>query len=118
MSMLVVAIVIITIMAMSMISFMIVVTVMRAPVFVLGPVRYVAWLIFRRSNEIHRPVASIVLMAILVPILCVPRRHVQVDGRRRCGLRFDHHRLRIDDRGRRCIAKLNLPVDPRRDLAR
>jgi hypothetical protein len=70
--MLVVAVMIVMIVAMS----MIVVSVMRSPVLVLGLARYVSRLIFPRANEIHRPVASVVLVTKLPPILRVPWRNV------------------------------------------
>ena len=50
----------------------------------------VARLIFGGLDEIHRALAGVVLMAVLVPVLGVPRGHVQVD--RLDGHCADHHR--------------------------
>jgi hypothetical protein len=36
----------------------------------------IAWFVFRRPNEVHGPIASIVFPAMLAPILGVSRRHV------------------------------------------
>jgi len=75
-------------------------------------------LVFCGSYEVHRPIAGVVLSAMLAPILCMARRHVQVDGRRRGCLRLDQHRLRIDHGRRRGVADLNLTIHTWRHLPR
>jgi len=75
-------------------------------------------LVFCGSYEVHRPIAGVVLSAMLAPILRMARRHVQVDGRRRGGLRLDQHRLRIDHGRRRGVADLNLTIHTGRHLPR
>ena len=102
--------------AMSMIA--IVISVPRAVMLVVIIAADVSRFIFFRSNEIHRPIAGIVFPAVLAPIFCVARRHVQVNGRRRRCLRLDQHRLCIDERRGTFIADLNLTVDTRRDFTR
>jgi hypothetical protein len=74
--------------------------------------------VFRRSNEVHGPIAGVVFTAVLAPVPRVTRGHVQVDGRRRLRLRYDQHRLRIHEGRRPVIAKLNLPVYAGRHLTR
>jgi hypothetical protein len=73
--------------------------------------------VFRRSHEVHRPIAGVVFAAVLAPISRVIRRNVQVHGRRRSRLRFDQHRLGIDHRRRTIVADLHLAVHARHDLA-
>jgi hypothetical protein len=72
--------------------------------------------VFGRSNEIYGSIAGVVFAAVFAPIFRVPRRHVQVDGRRRSELRLDQHRLRIHERRGTVIANLNLTVDTGRHL--
>src|SRR5271165_7177914 len=103
---------------MSMSMSMIFVPVTRMLVFVVGMPGYVPGFVFLRSNEIHGPIAGVVLVAVFAPIFCMPWRHVQIDGRRWRCLRLDQHRLRIYERRRRCITNLNLPVYARRDVTR
>jgi hypothetical protein len=74
--------------------------------------------IFRRSYEVHGPIAGVVFMTVLAPISRVIRRNVQVHWRRGSCLRLDQHRLRIDDRRRTIVADLHLAVHARHDLAR
>ena len=78
MSILVVTVTIIMSMIMFMSMSMIVVPVMRMLVLVVvvGMAGYVSRFVFLRSNEIHGPIASVVLVAVLAPIFCMPRRHV------------------------------------------
>src|SRR5690606_29390597 len=56
-------------------------------------------------HEVHRLAASLVAMAVLAPVLLVPRRHVEIDRApdRRIARRRDDDRLRVDH-GRPCIA--------------
>jgi hypothetical protein len=75
-------------------------------------------LVFRRSNEVHGPIAGVVFTAVLAPVPRVTRGHVQVDGRRRLRLRFDQHWPRIHEGRRPVIAKLNLAVYTGRHLTR
>jgi hypothetical protein len=86
--------------------------------FVIGIVALVFRCVFRRSHEVHGPIAGIVFMAVLAPISRVTRRNVQIYGRRRSCQRFDQHRLGIDDGRRTIVADLHLAVHARRDLAR
>jgi hypothetical protein len=84
--------------------------------FMLAMAAFIRWLVFRGSNEIYGSIAGVVFAAVFAPIFCVPRRHVQVDGRRRSELRLDQHRLRIHERWGTFIANLNLTVDAGRHL--
>jgi len=84
--------------------------------FVLAMAAFIRWFVFRGSNEIYGSIAGIVFAAVLAPIFCVSRRHMQVEGRRRSELRLDQHRLRIHERRGTFIAKLNLTVDTGRHL--
>src|SRR6266545_2956425 len=79
---------------------------------------FVAGLVFGGLHEVHRPRASVVLVAVLRPVLGMPWGHVHVDRRHghRLGLFDDHHRLRIQD-GRRPVADVDAPVYPWLDLA-
>src|SRR6516162_789139 len=97
------------------------VTVIVAVIVVMA-VLVVARLIFGGLDEIHRALAGVVLMAVLVPVLGVPRGHVQVD--RLDGHCADHYRgglrdhwLRIHHRRRRCVTELHLTVHARYYLA-
>src|SRR5205807_8712286 len=67
--------------------------VMTVPVLVLltPAVHAEARLILGGPHEIHRPVAGVVLVTVLAPVLGVTGRHVQVD-------RLHQHRLGHDDR--------------------
>jgi hypothetical protein len=110
----VVVIVVMTVtMAMIVVSIVLVI-VSIMPVIAASVVR----LVFCRSYEVHRPIAGVVLSAMLAPILCMARRHVQVDGRWRGCLRLDQHRLRIDHGRRRGVADLNLTIHTGRHLPR
>jgi hypothetical protein len=95
---------------------MVMIIVSPAPIVVViaGPV---PWVVFFRANEINRPITRIVLSAMLAPISGMPRRHVQVDRRRRRWLRLDQHRLRIDERRGPFISNLHLPVHSRGHFA-
>ena len=101
--------------AMVVIAVMVMVMVM---VVIVAMVGYIAWFVFLRSHEVHRPVAGVVFVAMLAPIFGVSWRHVQVHRRRWISLRHNQHRLRIDERRRPFAANLNLAVYARRDLAR
>jgi hypothetical protein len=99
---------------------MTVATIVVVPVIVsiMPVIASVVRLVFCRSYEVHRPIAGVILAAVLAPILRMTRRHVQVDGRRRGRLRLDQHRLCIDDGRRRGVADLNLAIDTGRHLSR
>jgi hypothetical protein len=86
--------------------------------FVIRIVALVFRFVFLRAHEVHRPIAGVVLTAVLTPISRVTRRHMQVQGRRRSCHRFDQHRLGIDDGRRTIVAELHLAVHAWRDLAR
>src|SRR5262249_6185480 len=62
-----------------------------------------AGVVFRRSYEVHRSIAGVILVTVLAPVLRMARRNVQIDRLRlryahhhRCGL--DHHRPSVDHR--------------------
>ena len=68
--------------------------------------------VFPRSDEIHRPITRMIMMAMRAPFFCMPWRYVHVH-------RFDynrarptcyHHRLRIHD-GRRCVTDIDPSID-------
>jgi hypothetical protein len=69
-------VVVAVIVSVTVITLVIVVPVIRMIVLMVGMARYVTRFVFCRSNEIHRPIACVVLMAVLAPILRVPRGHV------------------------------------------
>ena len=71
-----------------------------------------------RSNEIHRPIAGVVFMAVDAPIFCVPRRYVQINGWRSHGLRLDQHGLCVDHLRRRCAPNVYLTVQAGRHFTR
>src|SRR6266581_4334383 len=79
----------------------------------------VTGLVFGGLHEVHRPLAGVVLVAVLRPVPGMPRGHMHVDRRHdhRPGLLDDHHRLRIQDGRRRPVADVDAPVYPRLDLA-
>src|SRR5215472_15855469 len=52
---------------------------MLVPVLALPAIAIEARLVFLRSHEIHRPVAGVVLVAVLAPVLGMSRGYVQVD---------------------------------------
>src|SRR6266550_6061038 len=56
----------------------------------------IAGLVLRGSHEIHRPVAGVVLVAVLTPVLGMARRHVQIERLQRH--RLGHHHRHRDDR--------------------
>src|SRR5256885_9262489 len=62
----------------------------------------IAGLVLRGAHEIHRPVAGVVLVAVLAPVLGMARRHVQIDRLHRHRLSHHHRhgedRLRVDER--------------------
>jgi hypothetical protein len=93
-------------------------TLLDALAFMFCIVALVFRCVFRRSHEVHGPIAGVVFMAVLAPISRVARRNVQIHWRRGSRLRLDQHRLRIDDRRRTIVADLYLAVHARRDLAR
>src|SRR5260370_34237662 len=51
--------------------------------FVIRIVALIFRIVFLRSHEVHGPIAGVVFTAVLAPISCMPRRHVEIDGRRR-----------------------------------
>src|SRR5215469_9022700 len=88
-------------------------------VIVIGPV---PGLIFGGPHEIHRPVAGVVLVTVLAPVLRMSRRHVQVDRLNRRSTvdhwcRLNHDRLCVHDWRWRLIAEHHLAIHSRHDLA-
>ncbi|MEO7208031.1 MAG: hypothetical protein ABI145_14905 [Steroidobacteraceae bacterium] len=81
-------------------------------------VTLVLWIVFLRSHEVHRPIAGIVFMTVLAPILCVPWRNVQIDRRWRSVLRLDYYGLSVYDWWRSVIPDINLTIDSRDYLPR
>jgi hypothetical protein len=71
----------------------------------------VAWGIFLRPDEIDRPIARMIFMTVLAPVLRVSGWYVQINRRRRRWLRLDQHGLWIDDGRRRVAPKTHLPID-------
>jgi len=74
----------------------VVIAVVVMAVIAVSIARYIAWFVFLRSHKVHRPIAGVVFLAMLAPIFGVPRRHMQVNGRRCNPLRHNQHRLRIN----------------------
>jgi hypothetical protein len=37
---------------------------------------YIAWFVFLRSHKVHRPIAGVVILAMLAPIFGMARRHM------------------------------------------
>jgi hypothetical protein len=72
----VVAVAIIVVVTIIVSTSMVVVPVTKISMLVVGMAGYVPGFVFLRSNEIHRPIAGVVLVAVPAPILCVPRRDV------------------------------------------
>src|SRR5205085_11407701 len=74
-----------------------------------------ARLILGGPHEIHRPVAGVVLVTVLAPVLGVTGRHVQVDRLHQHRLGHDdrrgEHWLGVDDRWRRAVTEHHLAVD-------
>jgi Na+/H+ antiporter NhaA len=120
MSMIVAAVraIVVMVVTAAMVVIAVMVMVMVMAMVVIAVVGYIAWIVFPRSHEVHGPIAGVVFLAMLAPILGVSRRHVQVHGRRRISLRHYQHRLCIDERRGPFTADLNLAVDARCDLTR
>src|SRR4029077_1265119 len=85
-------------------------------------VAMVARLGLGRLHEVHRPVAGMVLVTVLAPMLLVSRRYMQINRLRRW--RTDHHRYRlhhhwlgVHHRWRRSVADHDLTIHARHDLA-
>jgi hypothetical protein len=74
--------------------------------------------VFCGSYEVHGPITGIIFSAMLAPIPRMVGRHMQIDRRWRGRLRFDQHRLRVDQRRPSGVAELNLPIDARCHLSR
>jgi hypothetical protein len=66
--------------------------------------------VFPRFHEVHRPIASVVFLAVLAPIFCMTRRDVQIDGRRRYELRLDQHGLCVDESRWTLVADTDLTI--------
>src|SRR5437879_11173298 len=81
----------------------------------------IARLVLRGAHEIHRPVAGVVLVAVLAPVLGMARRHVQIDRLHRHRLSHHHRhrdeRLRVDERRWRPVTQYHPPVHARSDFA-
>ena len=76
-------------------------------------VMFVMRVVFRRANKVHRPIAGIVFVTVLAPVLGVPGRYVQVNRCQPHRLRLDQHGLCVHHRRPGLIAKLNLTIHPR-----
>jgi len=83
------------------------------------PVIAVIRLIPAGLYEIYGAITGVVLAAMLGPVPRVTRRNMQVHrfDHNVMGLTDNHHRLGIENLGRRRIAELYLSVDTRADLA-
>src|SRR5882762_2943035 len=81
----------------------------------------IARLVLRGAHEIHRPVAGVVLVAVLAPVLRMTRRHVQIDRLHRYRLSHHHrhgdYRLRVDDPRWRPVSQHHPAIHPRNDFA-
>src|SRR6202140_5875182 len=81
----------------------------------------IAGFILGRSHEIHRPVAGVVLLAMLAPGLGMTRWHVQIDRLHRH--RLSHHprhgdyRLRVHERRRRPVTQHHVAIHAGNDFA-
>src|SRR5256714_8923280 len=82
----------------------------------------IAGLVLRGAHEIHWPVAGVVLVAVLAPVLGMARRHVQIDRLHRHRLSHHHRhgedRLRVDERRWRPGTPYHPPGHPPGDLTR
>ena len=78
----------------------------------------VAGLVAALFHEVNGTIAGVVAMAILRPVLCVTRRHMQIHRLRHLVARSggDYHRPGIDDCWRGGIAELYLAIDTRADF--
>jgi hypothetical protein len=117
---LVVMVVIVPVLIMAVIAAVVIVLMMPAVVIMLMVViaPYVARLVFLRSDEIHRPVAGIIFTAVLAPVSCMLRRHVQIHRRWRGFPSLDDCRLRVHQRRRTLISNMHLSVNARSDFPR
>ena len=76
-------------------------------------------LVLTRPDEIHGPIAGVILVTVVPPVARVSRRNMQIN---RLG---DHtwrptlydQRLRVDDRRRSTIAEVDMSVNSRDDFA-
>jgi hypothetical protein len=79
---------------------------------------FVAWFVFLRADEIHRPIAGMVFMAVLAPVFGMPRWHMQINGRWRGRLSLNDHRLRVHEGRRTRISNSHLAVNARGNFPR
>ena len=77
----------------------------------------VVGIVLPRLHEVHRPIARVVLVAMLVPLFRMPGRHMEIDRLKRARLAYDHHGLRINEYRRRRIADLDAPINAGLDFA-
>src|ERR1700694_4261054 len=81
----------------------------------------IAGFILGGSHEIHGPVAGVVLVAMLAPVLGMTRRHMQIDRLHRHRLSYHHRngdqRLRVDDLRRRAVTPHHLAINAGHDFA-
>jgi hypothetical protein len=77
---------------------------------------YVTRFVFLRPDEVHRPIAGVIFMAVLPPVLCMLRWHMQIDRRWRGFPSLDDHRLRVHERRRTLISDSHLTVNARGDF--
>src|SRR6266853_2733997 len=98
-----------------------VLAMMTMLVLFVAALRTIAGLVLRGAHEIHRPVAGVVLVAVLAPVLRVTRRHVQIDRLHRRRLshhhRHGHYRLHINDARWRPVTQHHLAIYARNDFA-
>lgn len=64
-------------------------------------------------DKIDPLTAGVVLAAVLTPMFCVPRRHIQINRRSVAGNPTDHHRLRINQYRLRVVAYVDAAIEAR-----
>jgi hypothetical protein len=79
----------------------------------------VARLVFPGPDEVNRPVARVVLMAMRAPVLGMAGWNVQVDRFHHHVSRrwFDNYRLRIDHSRRRPVGEVHAAINPGQNFA-
>src|SRR5882757_3373640 len=82
--------------------------------------RAIAGFVFRGSHKIYGPIARMIFVTVLTPVLRVSRRHMQVDRLDAHSSRrlLDDNRLRVDQLRRGSVGQIHSAVDTGRDLPR
>jgi hypothetical protein len=76
-------------------------------------------LVLTRPDEVHGPIAGVILVTVVPPVARVSRRNMQIDrlGNHTWRPTLDDQRLRVDDRGRSTITQVDMSVNSRDDFA-